>query len=144
MPPVVGYIDFIEIRRDDDGIERLHLVDYKTAGKTPASAEDIGTDQLILYAIAARQTGLADALGLPIALRFDVITKTKNPTFVSLSVSIDTRAEERLTAKIRELWRGMQARICYPNPSWSCKGCGYAHHCEEWPNGTFSPLAEEE
>ena len=133
LPPIVGRIDLIELRKDADGINRLHLVDFKTLARRP-TGEDLDADQLLLYEIAAAQVGWTDTAGMSLALRFDTITKAKNPEFISVPVTATRHGFARLVEKIRHCHNAMEAGICYPAPSWSCASCGYAAQCAEWPN----------
>ena len=132
LPPVVGRIDLVEIREDADGIRRLHLVDFKTAARRP-TGEDLDSDQLLLYALAAEQAGWAKSFGLPSALSFDVTTKTKTPERLSVSVTATQHGLARLGEKIRQCDRAMRAGVCYPAESWACVSCGYAECCAKWP-----------
>lgn len=132
LPPLIGYIDLIEVRTDDDGVKWLHLVDFKTAAKRP-SEDDIDPEQLTLYAIAAFRFGLMKQFDLPLALRYEFITKTKTPEVISLPFTPYRHDAQRLIAKAKVCWHGMQAGVCFPNRSWMCGNCGYQRRCEKWP-----------
>ena len=134
LPSVVGRMDLVEVRQDDDGIHRLHLVDLKTATRRP-TVDALDADQLLLYALAAEQAGWAESLGLPLALRFDVVTKkATTPEFVCVPVTATRHDSTRLVEKIRQIDHAMRSGVCYPAPSWACASCGYtASQCTEWP-----------
>ena len=132
VPPLVGRIDLLEIRIDDDGIRRLHVVDWKTAAKRPSPSE-IGSDQLHLYAMAASDMRFVRELNLPLALRVEVVTKTKRPEVVTLAVEHSPKDVARLAETIRHYWRAMSAGVHYPVSGWRCSGCGHAARCASWP-----------
>ena len=111
---------------------------FKTAAKKP-SLDDLGSDQLQLYGRAAVGLGLVNAFHLPLALRYLVITKTKNPEAISVPVESTPRDWNRLREKIRQTWRGMQNDVIFPSPSWRCSGCGHAKLCGQWPTLNVNP-----
>jgi hypothetical protein len=112
--------------------KRLQLVDLKTAARR-CGAEDIDREQLDLYALTARKTGLLRQFGLPLDLRADLATKTKACEIIPLAVPPEPKNEARLVAKARAVWRGMTAGVCFPAPSWRCPDCGYKTACGRWP-----------
>ena len=142
LPPVKGRIDLLEIREDADGVRRLHLVDFKTSARRP-TGEDIDADQLLLYALAADEIGWPDDLGLPLALRFDYLTKVKAPELISVPVANTRHGLARFVEKVRQCWRGVRAEVVFPSPSWRCSGCGYSRACGRWPalESAAPPLA---
>ena len=142
LPSLVGKIDLIELETGSDGTRRLCLTDFKTAAKKP-TLDDLGSDQAQLYGRAAVGMGLVNAFQLPLALRYLVVTKTKNPEVHVLEVENSPRDWRRLTEKIRQCWRGMRAQVVFPSPSWRCSGCGHARLCGAWPvlEAVPTPLA---
>jgi hypothetical protein len=133
LPSLVGYIDLIEIKQGPDGVERLHLVDFKTAAKRPSADEGPDQDQLTLYAIAAYRTGLLAQFGLPLIVRVDTIIKTKAPEVVSRPFQLKKPEIKRLVEKARVCSRGMKEGIFFPQPGWMCSNCGYNQRCALWP-----------
>jgi len=133
LPVLKGRIDLIEIRTGTSGNRYLHLADFKTAAKRMDEG-DIDCDQLTLYAIAARKTGLLEQIGLPLVLRVDAALKTKTAEIIPITVTPDRANEVRVAAKARQIWKAMSAGVCYPSPSWMCSGCGYKTLCNKWPN----------
>lgn len=133
LPSLKGRIDLIEIRADEAGEKQVHVVDFKTAAKR-MGADEIDRDQADLYALAVRQTGLLDELRLPLALRFDIVTKTQSPTVTPITLLPDARNEQRVIVKAREIWKCMTAGVCYPSAGWACAGCGYKTLCGKWPD----------
>jgi RecB family exonuclease len=133
LPALKGRIDLIEIRRDAAGDRQIHIVDFKTSAKR-MNSDDVDRDQMDLYALAVRQTGLLDELRLPLTLRVDVVTKTKEATVTPIPFMPDPRNEKRVIAKSREIWKSMSSGVCYPSPGWQCSGCGYKALCAKWPD----------
>lgn len=111
----------------------LFLVDLKTAAKRMDEG-DLDHDQLALYAIAARKTGLLEQMGLPLMLRVDVILKTKVSEVIPITILPDRESETRVVAKARQIWKSMDAGVCFPNPGWRCQDCGYRRLCAKWPD----------
>ena len=138
LPALKGRIDLIEIRGDSSGGKYINLVDFKTAAKR-MNPEDVDRGQLGLYAIAMRETGLLEQLRLPLVLRVDVVTKTKDPEVIPIPITPNCYNENRVIAKAREIWKCMSAGVCYPNPGWQCAGCGYKTLCNKWPNIPEAP-----
>jgi len=134
LPPLVGYIDLIEIRNDPEHGERLHLVDWKTAARRPSGPEDMDPDQLTFYALAAQRTGLLAQFHLPFVLEYRVLTKTRVPEIITVPIVPDHHDAMRLSEKARACWQGMSSQVCFPRPSWQCSGCGYQTLCHEWPD----------
>jgi CRISPR/Cas system-associated exonuclease Cas4 (RecB family) len=132
IPVLVGYIDLLEICKDDDGREYLEIVDFKTAGKKPV-VDSVKPDQLLIYYHAIKSNGLLDQLGLPVRLRYDYITKTKTPEFIKVPVPYCEDSFNKLISKAQVLYKGMKDQICFPNPGWMCSGCGYQAKCAGWP-----------
>jgi putative RecB family exonuclease len=133
LPPLVGYIDLIEIKTDPDGVERLHMVDFKTAARRPSADEGPDQDQLTLYSIAAFRTGILSQFGLPLMVRVDTVTKTKAPEVVSQPFELKKSGIKRLIEKARVCGRGMKAGLCFPQSGWMCSNCGHNRRCAAWP-----------
>jgi len=130
MPELLGYIDLIEICRNDRGEDELVLVDHKTAARKPDAPD---YNQLLLYAIAAHKLNLVKQYNLPLRLRFDYITKTKEPSYLQFRFEPDHDKAKRLLATMRSCCHGMREGIIFPNPGWQCSGCGYKKLCGKWP-----------
>lgn len=76
--PIVGTIDLVE--RDENG--RVWVVDHKTASRKYSDSKTDDDLQLTIYTLAISQFKLCQGETLFHA-RFDLLTKTKNPEFVS-------------------------------------------------------------
>jgi len=132
LPDVVGYIDLIEIAESEDGTF-VEIVDFKTAARRPGPM-GLSHDQLHLYDLAVATTGLVRDFDLPVRLSFRVMTKTKRPEWLILPVESSQQAQQRLTARIAQVVRGMRNGVIYPNPGWMCAGCPLQRHCGAWPD----------
>lgn len=128
LPPLVGYIDLIEVR---DG--HVCLVDFKTAARKP-NPDDVDAEQLILYGLSAHRDGLVKSMGLPLKLEYRFITKTKSPEMILVPVLPDKCDARRVTEKAKIIVKGMRQDICFPNKGWQCAGCGYRKLCAKWPD----------
>lgn len=76
----------MEVRTDGDGRRKFALIDFKTAAWTPSGPGDNDADQLSHYAFAAHRSGLLCEIGLPFKLAYPVLTKTKEPSLISLRI----------------------------------------------------------
>jgi RecB family exonuclease len=133
LPPFLGYMDFIGLGKDQDGTEYLSLVDFKTSANR-SNACDLGTDQLVIYALAAKRSGLVDEFGLPLRLSYSVVTKTKVPEVFPVPVTATDRDVARTVAKAKACYRGMTQGVVYPCQGWQCAGCGHQARCAKWPD----------
>lgn len=132
VPRITGFIDLVEIRQGSKG-PTLCIVDFKTASKQP-NPDDIQPDQLMLYKMAAKASGMAMEFDLPVLLFFRYITKVKNPEVIEIPVETGHGDETRLVAKLEAVYRGMKAGAIFPNPSWACSTCPFQSHCSFWPD----------
>jgi hypothetical protein len=133
MPPLVGYVDLVEIRKNAKGTEELAVVDFKTAARRPAEGI-MDEDQLVIYGLGLARIGLLKQFDLPLSLRYDVLLKTKTAELLSIPVRPTRRDAERLIAKASCIWKAMSAEAVWPTSGWWCQGCGYSERCHQWPN----------
>ena len=132
LPPISGRIDLIERRIDADGIRRLHLVDYKLSARRSAK-DDLDFDLFPLFALVGEQAGWADTIGLPLALRVDVIAKSRTLELANVPATSVRHKVDRLVERIRQCDRSMKSGVRFPAPSWSCLSCGFSELCALWP-----------
>jgi hypothetical protein len=71
--------------------------------------------------------GLADQEDL--RLRFDVLTKTKQPELRREWTTRDRAANWRLFRPVAEVLRAIEAGVFHPNPRWACKDCPFRSRC---------------
>ena len=74
--------------------------------------------------------GLADPEDL--RLRFDVLTKTKQPELHRYWTTRNRAANRRLFRLVAEVLRAIEAGVFHPNPGWQCPGCPFRSRCWAW------------
>lgn len=125
--PIVGAIDLVE--RNPEGY--IVAVDHKTAARKYADNKVEDDLQLTIYTCALARSKLVQG-DTEYYARFDVVTKTKNPEFVSYYTSRNDNDHRRLMKLIREVLIGMESGVFYPISSWMCTNCPYQSHCNNW------------
>ncbi len=127
LPPLVGRIDLIE----DHGDDGLVVIDIKTS-KSRWSAREIDdhSAQLVLYREAVRE--LADELGKPVKLAYEVITKAKSPVVERYVVDREPEGIDRQRAIAILVKRAVDAGIFVPQAGWQCATCPFIGACREW------------
>jgi CRISPR/Cas system-associated exonuclease Cas4 (RecB family) len=123
---LVGTLDLLE--RDAEG--RLAVVDLKTAARKYTDLQVEASLQLSIYSYATSMNGLADQEDL--RLRFDVLTKTKQPELHRYWTTRDRAANRRLFRLVAEVLRAIEAGVFHPNPGWHCKDCPFRGRCWAW------------
>ena len=115
---LVGTLDLVE--RDGDG--RVVVVDLKTSARKYDSLQVDASLQLSVYSYATSMNGLGDQEDL--RLRFDVLTKTKQPELYRYWTQRDRAASVRLFRLVAEVLHAIGAgRV--PGPGWQCKDCQF-------------------
>ena len=120
---LVGTLDLLE--RDADG--RLVVVDLKTSARKYTDIQVEASLQLSIYSYATSINGLADQEDL--RLRFDVLTKTKQPELHRYWTQRDREANVRLFHLAAEILHAIEMRVFVPNPGWQCRDCQYQSRC---------------
>ena len=123
---LVGTLDLIE--RDGEG--RVVVVDLKTSARKYTSLQTEASLQLSVYSYATAMNGLADQEDL--RLRFDVLTKTKQPELCRYWTQRDRAASLRLFRLVAEVLYAIEAGVFHPNPGWQCKDCPFRSQCWAW------------
>ncbi len=123
---LVGTLDLIE--RDGDG--RIVVVDLKTSARKYSDLQVDASLQLSVYSYATAMNGLTDQEDL--RLRFDVLTKTKQPELCRYWTQRDRAASLRLFHLAAEVLYAIEAGVFHPNPGWQCKDCQFRSHCWAW------------
>jgi putative RecB family exonuclease len=123
---LVGTLDLVE--READG--RLVVVDLKTSARKYTDLQVEASLQLSVYSYATAMNGLADQEDL--RLRFDVLTKTKQPEFHRYWTQRDRAANVRLFHLAAEILHAIEQGVFVPNPGWQCKECQYKARCWAW------------
>jgi len=125
-PSLVGSLDVLE--RSPDG--RLVVVDIKTAARKYTDLQVEASLQLSIYSYAVAMTGLADEEDL--RLRFDVLTKTKEPQLHRHWTTRDRAANLRLFRLVSEVLHSIDAGAFHPIVGWHCQACPYQSECWAW------------
>jgi CRISPR/Cas system-associated exonuclease Cas4 (RecB family) len=118
---LVGAVDLV-LREDG----RQVIVEHKTAAKK------YGLDQIrydlqpTAYKLAARELGLGD-----VALRYQVITKTKVPAIQIADLHRDEQDEQDFLLTVGGVLRAIDAGVSYPLRGWQCRSCPYGHACSQ-------------
>ena len=123
---LVGTLDLLE--RDPEG--RLVVVDLKTSARKYTDLQVEASLQLSIYSYATAMNGLADQDDL--RLRFDVLTKTKQPELHRYWTQRDRAANLRLFHLAAEILHAIEAGVFVPNPGWQCKDCPFQSRCWAW------------
>jgi len=123
---LVGTLDLIE--RDAEG--RIVVVDLKTSARKYTDLQADASLQLSVYSYATAMNGLADQEDL--RLRFDVLTKTKQPELCRYWTQRDRAANLRLFRLAAEVLHAIEAGVFHPNPGWQCKDCPFRSRCWAW------------
>jgi putative RecB family exonuclease len=123
---LVGTLDLVE--RDAEG--RLVVVDLKTSARRYTDLQVEASLQLSVYSYATAMNGLADQEDL--RLRFDVLTKTKQPELHRYWTRRDREANVRLFHLVAEVLRAIELGVFVPNPGWQCRDCPFQSQCWAW------------
>lgn len=68
-------------------------------------------------------------------LRFDVLTKTKQPELHRYWTTRERAANLRLFRLVSEVLGAIEAGVFYPNVGWGCKDCPFRSKCWAWGRG---------
>jgi hypothetical protein len=105
-------------------------VDLKSATRKDTALQAEASLQLSIYSCAPPLNGLADQKDL--RLRFDVLTKTKQPELHRHWTTRDRAANRRLFRLVAEVLHAIEAGVFHPNPGWHCKDCPFRSRCWAW------------
>ena len=125
-PSLVGSLDVLE--RSPDAV--LVVVDIKTAARKYTDLQVEASLQLSIYSYAVAMTGLADEEDL--RLRFDVLTKTKEPQLHRHWTTRDRAANLRLFRLVSKVLHSIDAGAFHPIVGWHCQACPYQSECWAW------------
>jgi CRISPR/Cas system-associated exonuclease Cas4 (RecB family) len=122
---LVGSLDLLQ--RDAQG---LVVVDLKTAARRYSDVHVEASLQLTIYSYATAMLGFADQEDL--RLRFDVLTKTKQPELHRYWTARDRAANVRLFRLAAEVLHAIEAEVFPPNVGWQCRDCQFRSKCWVW------------
>lgn len=122
---LVGVIDLV-VQEGDDTI----VVEHKTAAKK------YGADQLRYdFQPTAYQLAMREHYGFnDVGLRYQVITKTKNPAVQIENVLRDLSAEDDFRRVSLGVLKAIDAGVSYPVRGWQCRSCPYQSTCSKHSN----------
>lgn len=116
---LVGAVDLV-VREDG----RRVVCEHKTAAKKYALDQIRFDLQPTAYKLAARELGLGD-----VALRYQVVTKTKVPAVQVAELHRDEHDEGDFLRTVGGILRAIDAGVSYPVRGWQCRSCPYAQVC---------------
>ncbi len=124
MPPLVGWIDAVELSPDGT----VSIVDLKTASK-PYSDNTVHSNvQLTCYSLGARVLGFNGET----RFRLDVLLKTQNPELIRYETTRNDADRERFLKLVKGVWQGIKKEVFFPKEDWHCGQCPFAGPCKEW------------
>jgi putative RecB family exonuclease len=116
---LVGAVDLV-LREDGHRV----IVEHKTAAKKYGMDQIRFDLQPTAYKLAAREMGLGE-----VALRYQVITKTKAPAIQIADLHRDEQDENDFLRTVGGVLRAIDAGVSYPIRGWQCRSCPYAYAC---------------
>lgn len=133
LPDLMGRIDMVTRQGNE-----LCITDFKTARSmwSPSTAQE-NADQLTLYSVGMQDLARTLSEDATIALRFVVVTKTKEVKIESLPVKANPDRLSRSVLTVRNVVSAMhhasETGAIYPSPSqFNCATCPYKRRCEKW------------
>jgi putative RecB family exonuclease len=123
---LVGTVDLLE----RDAQHRVVVVDLKTSARKYSDLQVEASLQLSVYSYAMSLGPHADEKD--IRLRFDVLTKTKQPELHWYWTTRDRAANVRLYRLAAEVLRAIEAGAFHPIVGWQCKECPFKSKCWAW------------
>jgi len=123
---LVGTVDLVE----RDAERRLVVVDLKTSARKYTDLHVDQSLQLSVYSYAMSLGPYAD--NDDIRLRFDVLTKTKQPELHRYWTTRDRAASVRLYRLTAEVLHAIEAGVFHPIVGWQCRECPFRSKCWAW------------
>jgi len=124
MPPLVGWIDAVELAADGT----VSVVDLKTASKRYSDNTVHSNLQLTCYSIGALTLGFNGDT----RLRLDVLLKTASPELVRYETTRTDAHRERFLKLVKHVYQGIKKEVFYPKQDWHCSQCPFTAQCEDW------------
>jgi putative RecB family exonuclease len=126
--PVTGEVLGPNLEGRLDLAEKDAVVEFKTSAQT-LNAQDLKDSlQLTCYGYAYRMLFHKE----PRSFRVVDFVKTKTPKMVVLQATREEKDYRKLFYLAKEVLRGIDSGIFYPNPSFKCKDCEYEDPCQAW------------
>lgn len=128
IEPMTGEVLGPNLEGRLDLAEQDAVVEFKTSAQTLTAQDLKDSLQLTCYGYAYRMLFQEE----PKVLRVVDFVKTKVPRMVVLQTTREEKDYRKLFYIAKEVLRGMDSGIFYPNPSFKCKGCEYEGPCQVW------------
>ena len=109
---------------------RVVVVEHKTAARKYTEDQLRYDFQPTAYQIAARESGLGE-----VALRFQIVTKTKVPAVQVADIHRDDQAEADFVRTATGVLKAIDAGVSYPIRGWQCRAARTSQHAVEAPRG---------
>lgn len=123
---ITGVVDLIE----RDAEQNVVVVDLKTAARKFTDLQVEASLQLSVYSYAMAFNPVADRAD--VRLRFDVLTKTREPELHRYWTTRDRAANVRLYRMAAEVMRAIEAGAFHPIVGWQCRECPFRSKCWAW------------
>ena len=117
---------FIDLLVNNGG--RRTVYEHKTSSRRYGEDQLRFDLQVSAYKLAAREAGLGE-----VALRFQVLVKTKVPAVQVADVTRDAQDEDDFVRTAIGVLRAIDAGISYPIRGWACRSCPYRRACGGGP-----------
>jgi putative RecB family exonuclease len=124
MPPLVGWIDAVELAADGT----VSVIDLKTASKRYSDNTVHSDVQLTCYSLGAKVLGFNGDT----RFRLDVLLKTQNPELIRYETTRNDADRERFLKLVKSVWQGIKKGIFFPKADWQCSQCAWSKECAEW------------
>jgi putative RecB family exonuclease len=116
---LVGTMDLIVVENG-----RRVVVEHKSSSKKYTQDQLRYDLQATAYRLAARQAGMGD-----VGVRFQVVTKARQPALQVADVQRDLQDEDDFLRTASGVLRAIDAGVSYPIRGWACRTCPYSHAC---------------
>ena len=121
--PLIGEYDLV-VERDGKPV----IVDWKTAARKWAAGQAHKSFQATVYSYAWNQMHNERP-----EIRFDVVTKTKVPSFEQHSTRRTESSEQRMALMISKAQKIIEHELFYPaETGFYCNDCPYKEPCKAW------------
>ena len=118
---LIGSIDLVI----HEGGRRI-LVEHKSSARRWGVDQLQHDVQLAAYQMAARQLGITD-----VGLRYEIVTKAKEPALQVVEVTRSHEAEDDFRALAAGVLKAIDAGVSFPIRGTQCTSCAYAAKCSE-------------
>jgi len=121
---LVGYFDLIE----SDSEKAYMVVELKTSAQRFSSLRLAYDLQATVYSYAMQKLKVATSNNATL-VRYDVLVKTKKPTFEHYYVTRTEEDHQRLIHSVNHVVKAIEHRIFYRQTGWQCSDCQFKKAC---------------